>query len=105
MNLTELRAKVFAIEEAAKKQIIELEKKYAFNNGLVKVGDIVTDHYHSIIVDGIFYAGKSFESFDAPELKYVGVRVKKNGEPFKSGERSVVFQSNIRSIDKKKVIA
>jgi hypothetical protein len=72
----------------------KLSIEYAKANNPHKEGDIVEAFGIKIRIEKIgFTMGLSTR---IPGCIYYGPRLKKNNEPFKSGERDTVYQSNIR---------
>ncbi len=71
-----------------------LAVSFAKSNNTVKIGDIVTDHYHSIKVESIGY-----DLYKYPSCIYIGAYLKKNSEPKKNGEKSEVHQCNLTKIN------
>lgn len=69
--------------------------QYARSNDPVQDNDIITDHIGSIKV----HARKVCYEYNNASMCYHGVRLKKDGTPFKSGEFTWVYQSNIESIN------
>lgn len=86
------------LKEADEKYRLERSKilaEYARSNDIVEDGDLVTDHIGSIKVhDRKVSYGNGF-----PCMMYHGVRQKKDGTPFKSGEYTWIYQSNIEAIN------
>ena len=83
------------LESEHAEQLVFLAKKYAFSNNTVLVGDTVTDHIGSIIVEKIKFSQGSFGK--PPECVYFGTSLKKDGKPFESGEKRAAYQSNLVS--------
>jgi len=61
-------------------------------NNSVKIGDIITDHIGSIKVEKIFLYRSELE----PSFIYSGKRYTKFNKPFKSGEKTRIYQINLR---------
>lgn len=75
----------------------DLYRKFATANNTYKVGDIVTDHIGSIIIEKIeFLAPSTFFNRDYPECSYLGIELTKKGEPKKNGSKRYVYQYNIK---------
>lgn len=91
---------IYEIEKdfEAKKKAIRLE--YVESNAIAKVGDIVSDGSVTISVDKII-CSTTFDSY--PIIKYSGIKYTKRGNPYKSGEDSIMRQSNIETINGKPV--
>lgn len=88
-----------AIEIKRDVEMKALIKEFATQNNPIKVGDIVTDHYHTIKVEHINYTPYHCEG-KYPECIYKGVLLKKDGTPHKSIKYSDVYQSNVLFINK-----
>lgn len=92
MNRDEYEKLIKDIEEnyrISKKNAI---RRYALSNSNIKIGDTFTDHIGSIEVEQI----SVYLSEKQPSLIYHGVRLKKNGDKFKSGEKRAAHQINER---------
>ena len=97
MNTDELQKKLKEIKSDYLKIQSDLLKSYAVSNDPYCIGDIVTDHYHSIIIETKnFYVENCISS-----IVYYGTMVKKNGELFKNNKKDKVYQINIvKELDK-----
>jgi len=74
------------------KALLNLDRDFAVSNSIVKIGDVVTDHIGSVKVESI----KLYRCFgELPRLSYYGIRLKKNGLPFVSGEKRSAYQMNL----------
>ena len=83
--------------EAKKKQ---LAREFAYSNNVVKIGDIITDHYKTIRVEK-FLCGYDFVS-RMPCMFYRGTRLNKKGEPVKrEADDNRISQTDIREINGK----
>lgn len=87
-----------AIEIKCEVEMKELIKEFATQNNPIKVGDIVTDHYHTIKVEHISYRSWQYGG-KYPECVYKGVLLKKDGTPYKSMKYSDAYQSNVLFIN------
>lgn len=103
MTYEELRRKCRKIQEECEERQKDLKKQYAIENNPVKIGDVVTDHLHTIRVDDIKYYGLSYNS-DRPQMTYYGIELKKNGEAKKIQPRykRPVFQERMLFINGEK---
>ena len=90
MNQEEYLEKVKKLELEIEDKKIELMKEFVKANNPYKIGDKVTDHIGSIIIEkiGILY-GDSF-----PCAVYFGLELKKDGTPTKKGLRRQILQKN-----------
>ena len=71
----------------------KLVKEYVDSNNPYKIGDKVTDHACSIIIEKIKYH-ISLSGF--PCAVYYGPELKKDGTPKKNGNKTYVYQSNLK---------
>ena len=90
MNIEEYRNKVEEIENENRKDLERFAMEYAMSHNKVKVGDIITDHMGSICVEKI-----SYRSHGIPRCIYHGCCYTKKGNPYKSGEKRWVYQTNL----------
>ena len=76
----------------------ELRKQYVIEHNPVKVGDIITDNYHTIRVEKIYVYG-----YTVPFMYYSGTELTKQGVPKKRQPvpYNPVFQDLIKSINGK----
>lgn len=90
--------------EEYKKKLKELEQEYrnkrnclaidyALSDNHVQIGDTITDHIGSIVVDKIKVGGHNWESV---ECIYEGYELTKQGKPYKNKRRRVVWQTNLK---------
>ena len=96
MTYEELSNKRIALYREYEKQKEQLETEYAQEHNPVKIGDIVTDHYHTIKVESMAICG-----YPIPFMKYFGPEVTKNGTPWKRQprEQRPVFQEYMKTIN------
>ena len=71
----------------------KLIKEYVDSNNPYKIGDKVTDHACSIIIEKIKYH-ISLSGF--PCAVYYGPELKKDGTPKKNGNKTYVYQTNLK---------
>ena len=90
--------KTIALQRECNEKQSVLRKQYAIERNPVKVGDIVTDHYHTIRVERMCVIGQH-----KPYMKYHGTELTKQGEPKKRQPvpPNPVFQCDIVSINGK----
>jgi hypothetical protein len=81
----------------------ELFERCALANNQVRVGDIVTDHVGSVMVEKIQPCGQVSSGSTEPSCLYRGGEYTKKGKPFKSGSKRDVYQSNVVAINNKVV--
>ena len=85
-----------ALQRECNDKQTELRKQYAIEHNHVKVGDIVTDHYHTIRVEKMSIYGHPipFMRYQGTELTKQGVAKKRQPVP-----DNPAFQSNVESIN------
>lgn len=98
MTAKELQEKCMALQRECNDKQMELRKQYAIEHNPVKVGDIVTDHYHTIRVEKMNMYGHPI-----PFMRYKGTELTKQGVPKKRQPvpDNPAFQSNVKSINGK----
>lgn len=96
MTAKELLEKTIALQRECNEKQSELRKQYAIERNPVKVGDVVTDHYHTIRVERMYVVGQH-----KPNMKYHGTELTKQGKPKKRQPvpDNPVFQDNVVSIN------
>ena len=98
MNREELKKAIAEIEKECiiKKNAIRIE--FAKQNQRFKKGDVIEDEFLGrIIVDKVIYIYDHLR--DEPSAEYIGVRVKKDNTPYKSGERlEIIERSCVKKI-------
>lgn len=96
MYISELKLKLAEIEKEAEKQKRNAIQEYCLSNNLVKVGDVVTDHYHSIKVERI---GFHYGYYDDYCCIYHGVELRKDGKPKRRNASTAAHQSDVKLIN------
>ena len=98
MTSKEFKEKFKALQRECNDKQWELCKQYAIEHNPVKVGDIVTDHYHTIRVENISVYGHPI-----PYMRYSGIAMTKKGVPAKRQPcpREPVFQIDVKIINGK----
>ena len=96
MTYEELSNKRLALYREYEKQKEQLETEYAQEHNPVKIGDIVTDHYHTIRVENMSVYGHPI-----PCMRYTGIAMTKKGVPAKRQPvpREPVFQEYMKTIN------
>ena len=96
MTAKELQDKCMALQRECNDKQSELRKQYAIEHNPVKMGDIVTDHYHTIRVEKM-----SFYGHPIPIMLYRGTELTKQGVPKKRQPMpdNPTFQNNVKSIN------
>jgi hypothetical protein len=79
-------------KKESNKRIMQIQKKYAFSNNPFKIGDILQDHYQIIEVSEI----KFTITIMRPECVYKGIKLTKKLKPLKNGEKTTMYQSNVK---------
>ena len=96
MTLKELQEKCMALQHECDDKQKNLRKQYAIEHNPVKIGDVVTDHYHTIRVETM-----NFYGHPVPSMVYRGTELTKQGVPKKRQPVpcNPAFQSNVKSIN------
>ena len=96
MTSEELQEKCKALQRECDDKQSQLRKQYAIEHSPVKVGDIVTDHYHTIRVENMSIYGHQI-----PYMRYTGIAMTKKGVPAKRQPcpREPVFQKYVKIIN------
>ena len=96
MTAKELQEKCMALQRECNDKQMELRKQYAIEHNPVKVGDIVTDHYHTIRVERMSLYGSPI-----PYMRYGGTELTKQGVPKKRQPvpENPAYQVNVESIN------
>jgi len=93
MKEEEFRKTLKEIKDSAYRRELGLRKEFALSNNTVKIGETVTDHIGSIVVEQIKFSASSL--YDTPICVYFGPQLTKAGHPFKDGSKRGVYQSNL----------
>ena len=93
MNHEEYLQKVKELESEFENRKVELMKDFVGANNPYKIGDKVTDHIGSIIIEKMGFAWGY--SGGKPCATYTGLELKKDGNPTKKESRRKVWQSNV----------
>ena len=98
MTSEELQEKCMALQQECNDKQMALRKQYAIEHNPVKLGDIVTDHYHTIRVEKMCIYG-----YLVPFMRYHGTELTKQGEPKKRQPvpDNPVYQNHVKSINGK----
>lgn len=92
MTYEDYKKALKAIHDERDRQVSNLVKLFISENAKFKVGDIIMDCGHTILVDEI--KPSRFAIDDCPNIYYMGKVLTKKLEPNKRGERVSVFESN-----------
>lgn len=98
MTVEEYKKQIAAEIERHDSIMASIESKYALENNPVKIGDIVTDHFHTIKVEKISVYKYGY---NLPECVYSGTQYTAKGEPCKRQRDIPVYQRNIKKINGK----
>jgi hypothetical protein len=91
MTYEQYLEKKSAIEKEKNSLIRQLGKEYALNNNSYKIGDTISDRFGStILIEKIELS----YNWGKPCCAYFGTKLRKNGTPYKSGEKDWVHQTN-----------
>ena len=91
MNYEEYLLEVKKLESEFENRKVELMKEFVRANNPYKIGDKVTDHIGSIIIEKMGFA---WGFGNKPCATYTGLELKKDGTPNKMGDKRMVWQSN-----------
>lgn len=95
MTKEEYEAKKILLWKEYNDKLEALNKECASSNNPYKIGDVIIDHYHTIRIERIVYAGNKDHN-DMPFCRYYGVELKKNGTPKKRQMDTVMYQCNVK---------
>ena len=93
MEYNEYEDKLRLLKKEHEEKRMQLIKEYVDSNNPYKIGDVVTDHVCSIIIEKIKYH-ISLSGF--PCAVYYGPELKKDGTPKKNGNKTYVYQINLK---------
>ena len=98
MTYEELRKQCVALQRECNDKQEQLKQQYALEHNPAKVGDIITDHYHTIRVENMKVTGHP-----VPYMRYSGIELTKQGEPKKRQPvpRNPVHQCNLQIVNGK----
>lgn len=71
-----------------------IRQRYALANNPYQIGMIVSDHSDTIKIESISPVVGFGDKY--PSCTYFGPKLRKDGTPFKSGEKTTVYQCNIK---------
>lgn len=101
MTFKELKEKINIVKSEYFAQIRDLRKKFAIEHNPIKVGDIITDHYHTIKVESMSPCTESYYITFVPFMRYKGVELTKQGIPKKRQQDNTMCQTNVKTINNK----
>jgi hypothetical protein len=91
MTLEEYKGLIIQINKEANLKRLQVGRKFAISNNTISIGDKITDHIGSIIVQKI-----TVYHSEIPQCVYDGVEINKNGKENKKGKTRAVYESNIK---------
>ncbi len=94
MKLNDYTSKKRVLSVQHAKEFERLHIEYATANNPYRYGDILQDHHQIIKVEEIGFTVNS----GICSCRYKGVRLKKNLQPFASGEKVTMWQTNVKNI-------
>jgi len=93
MDIKEYESRKNELHKEFSRRKSELDKEYALSNDTVKIGDTVTDHIGSIVVESIAVYGIMIGE---PRCTYYGKNLLKSGKQSKRDPHRTVYQTNIK---------
>lgn len=82
------------LEEKYRKEQQHINRIFALNNNPYKIGDIITDHSGTLLIEEIKF--KPSYNTELPECVFLGTELKKDGTPkLRQDKDRRVYQSNI----------
>ena len=93
MNIEEYKLKLENARNEYESNKDRISTEFAESNNPYKIGDVVTDHYHTIKIEKHQIAFTGMNAI--PECVFFGTELKKDGTPKKRQENNPVYQSNI----------
>ena len=101
MTKEELKEKIDELSRQFDKEKNKIYKQYLEEEYGIKIGDIVTDHIHTIKVESIDYFYDCF--LDGPTAKLNGPDYKKDGTISKRQTNTPVYLQNVKVINGKNI--
>jgi len=105
MNYDEYKHELNLLQTEFDNKKEQLYSKYAFANNLVKIGDNVTDHFHTIKVESIKVHGHqvcfhyAIDYSQKPNCVYFGSELTKTGAIKKKNPDNYLYQCNLTLIN------
>ena len=93
MSKEEYKSLIENANKERSEKIKSINKQFALDNNTVKIGDIITDGYITLKVEKITTFKSAYDEF--PSCMYEGVKLKKDGTPYKNQEGNTIFQSRV----------
>lgn len=101
MTKEELKKKIDELSRQFEKEKNKIYEQYLDEKYGIKIGDIVTDHAHTIKVESIDYFYDCF--LDGPTAKLKGPDYKKDGTISKRQTNTPVYLQNVKVINGKNI--
>jgi len=103
MNVTEYRQRRSVARNDLRRALHQINVEYAESNNIVKIGDIISDGYHTIMVQAIDLQ-EHMEDYTLSTSKwrgciYEGRRMSKSGKLYVKGEVHHIWQTSLLSIN------
>jgi len=93
MDFEKYKEEVKILEKKFESDKIKLMKIFVNSNNTYKVGESVTDHIGTILIESMGYSWGSFGS--PPNATYTGVELNKDGKPNKRLTKRTIWQDNV----------
>lgn len=93
MELKEYNEKLKEITSEAEKKKLNLMKEFALSNNPYKIGDKITDHAGTIIVEKMHVGFATLSG--VPGMVYFGIELNKDGKSNKRGNKRSAYQCNL----------
>ncbi len=90
MNFETYKKKITDLNIEVNNKKRELKMKYALSHSTVKIGDMITDHLGSIIVESIL-----LNNANEPSCIYKGINLLKSGKVSKRQKKRYLYQVNL----------
>lgn len=84
---------ITVIEDKARKEISKILFEFSKSVNKIQIGDMITDHYHTIEVNQTVH--QTSVNQKSITIVYKGIELKKDGNPTKKQNDTVMYESNI----------
>ena len=91
----EYKKRLQVIDNERQKQVNRLNIEFANANNPYTIGDKVTDHNGTILIEKINHTAGAYNHL--PSCVYFGLELKKDGKPRKDNNKRNLWQSNIET--------
>jgi hypothetical protein len=92
MNFEEYEQKLKELKDEFNQKELDLRRELVAANSPYKIGDKVTDHIGTIVIEKM---GCGWGYSNKPCATYFGIELKKDGTPNKKGNKRMVWQCNL----------